>query len=134
MTLGTADQGCPDGWLRCRRLGRQKEEEEPRPREAAGYCSGRRNRDWDRNKRNKRPRPQGGNSGSCPVHPNSRHSAVECHEIIKLVKRVSERRKQTSKDGFPHLIVGPARRGPTTVMWLRETETSGISHSRETGT
>jgi hypothetical protein len=35
------------------------------------------------------------------VHPNSRHSASECREIIKLVKRVSERRKQTSKDGSP---------------------------------
>jgi hypothetical protein len=54
-----------------------------------------------RNKRNKRPRPQGGNSGSCPVHPNSRHSAAECSEIIKLAKRVSERREQTSKDGSP---------------------------------
>jgi hypothetical protein len=54
-----------------------------------------------RNERNKRPRPQGGNSGSCPVHPNSRHSAAECHEIIKLVKRVSERREQTFKDGSP---------------------------------
>jgi hypothetical protein len=43
--------------------------------------------------RNKRPRPQGGNSGTCPVHPNSRHSASECREIIKLVKRVSERRE-----------------------------------------
>jgi hypothetical protein len=42
---------------------------------------------------NKRPRPQGGNSGSCPVHPNSRHSASECYEIIKLAKRVSERRE-----------------------------------------
>jgi hypothetical protein len=41
--------------------------------------------------RNKRPRPQRGNSGSCPVHPNSRHSAVECSEIIDLVKRISER-------------------------------------------
>jgi hypothetical protein len=50
---------------------------------------------------NKRPRPQGGNSGSCPVHPNSRHSASECREIIKLAKRVSERREQTSKDGSP---------------------------------
>jgi hypothetical protein len=50
---------------------------------------------------NKRPRPQGGNSGSCPVHPNSRHSAAECHEIIKLAKRVSERREQSSKDGSP---------------------------------
>jgi hypothetical protein len=54
-----------------------------------------------RNKRNKRPRPQGGNSGSCPMHPNSRHSAAECREIIKLAKRVSERREQNSKDGSP---------------------------------
>jgi hypothetical protein len=29
------------------------------------------------NERNKHPRPQRGNSGSCPVHPNSRHSAAE---------------------------------------------------------
>jgi hypothetical protein len=35
------------------------------------------------------------------VHPNSRHSASECREIIKLMKRVSERREQTSKDGSP---------------------------------
>jgi hypothetical protein len=54
-----------------------------------------------RNERNKRPWPQGGNNGSCPVHPNSRHSASECREIIKLAKRVSERREQTSKDGSP---------------------------------
>jgi hypothetical protein len=54
-----------------------------------------------RNKRNKRPRSQRGNSGSCPVHPNSRHSATECREIIELAKRVSEQREQTSKDGSP---------------------------------
>jgi hypothetical protein len=35
------------------------------------------------------------------MHPNSRHSASECREIIKIVKRVSERREQTSKDGSP---------------------------------
>jgi hypothetical protein len=35
------------------------------------------------------------------VHPNSRHSTSECREIIKLVKRVSERREQSSKDGSP---------------------------------
>jgi hypothetical protein len=35
-----------------------------------------------RNERNKCPRPQGGNSGTCPVHPNSRHSAAKCREII----------------------------------------------------
>jgi hypothetical protein len=53
------------------------------------------------NERNKRPRPQRGNNGSCPVHPNSRHSAAECREIIELAKRVSERRERTSKDGSP---------------------------------
>jgi hypothetical protein len=51
--------------------------------------------------RNKCPRPQRGNSGSCPVHPNGHHSVVECHEIIDLVKHVSERREQSSKDGSP---------------------------------
>jgi hypothetical protein len=51
--------------------------------------------------RNKRPRPQRGNNGSCPVHPNGRHSATECREIIDLVKRVSERREKSSKDGSP---------------------------------
>jgi hypothetical protein len=51
--------------------------------------------------RNKCPRPQGGNNGSCPVHPSARHSASECREIIKLAKCVSERREQSSKDGSP---------------------------------
>jgi hypothetical protein len=54
---------------------------------------------------NKRPRPQRGSGGSCPVHPNGRHSVVECREIIDLAKRVSERiserREQSSKDGSP---------------------------------
>jgi hypothetical protein len=50
---------------------------------------------------NKSPRPQRGNSGSCPVHPNSRHSAAECCEIIDLVKRVSERREQSYRDDSP---------------------------------
>jgi hypothetical protein len=54
-----------------------------------------------RGKRNKRPRPQGGNGGSCPVHPNARHSASECREIIMLAKRVSERCEQSSKDASP---------------------------------
>jgi hypothetical protein len=51
--------------------------------------------------RNKRPRPQRGNSGSCPVHPNGRHSAAKCREIIDLAKRISERREQSSKDSSP---------------------------------
>jgi hypothetical protein len=54
-----------------------------------------------RGDRNKRPRLQRGNSGSCPVHPNSRHSPAECREIIDLAKRVSKRRKQSSKDNSP---------------------------------
>jgi hypothetical protein len=54
-----------------------------------------------RGDRNKRPRPQRGNSGSCPVHPNGRHSATECREIIDLAKRVSERSEQSFMDGSP---------------------------------
>jgi hypothetical protein len=50
---------------------------------------------------NKRPRPQKGNNGSCPVHPNGRHSATECLEIINLAKCISVRREQSSKDGSP---------------------------------
>jgi hypothetical protein len=50
---------------------------------------------------NKFPRPQRGNGGSCPVHPNGRHSAAECREIIDLTKRVSTRREQSSRDGSP---------------------------------
>jgi hypothetical protein len=46
MALGTTDWGCPDGWLGCRRLGRQKEEEEPWLREATVCRSGRRSCDW----------------------------------------------------------------------------------------
>jgi hypothetical protein len=54
-----------------------------------------------RNERNKRPQLQTGNSGPCPVHPNSRHSVVECREIIELAKRVSEQREQTTKYDSP---------------------------------
>jgi hypothetical protein len=47
------------------------------------------------------PWQQGSDSGPCPAHPNSRHSASECREILKLAKRISERREQASKDGSP---------------------------------
>jgi hypothetical protein len=54
-------------------------------------------------KRSKRPRPQGSSCGTCPVHPNSRHHAADCREIIKLARRISERREQSSKDvSSPH--------------------------------
>jgi hypothetical protein len=35
------------------------------------------------------------------VHPNARHNASECREIIKLAKRGSKRHEQSSKDGSP---------------------------------
>jgi hypothetical protein len=55
----------------------------------------------DRDERSKRPRQQGSDSGSCPVHPNARHSASECQEILKLAKHISERHEQASRDGSP---------------------------------
>jgi hypothetical protein len=54
-----------------------------------------------RGDRNKHPRPQRGNNDSCPVHPNGRHSAAECREIIDLAKCVNKRREQSSKDDSP---------------------------------
>jgi hypothetical protein len=44
------------------------------------------------------PRQQRGDPGSCPVHPGARHSAYECHEILKLAERVSKRCEQASMD------------------------------------
>jgi len=70
------------------------------------------------NAHGKRPRPQGGSGGSCPVHPTARHSAADCRDIQKLAKRVSGRREQASKDGSPHLVSGLARRKPPTVRPL----------------
>jgi hypothetical protein len=84
MALDATDRSRPNGRLRCRRLGREEEKEESRLREAAVCCSGRRSCDWGPKRRNKHPRPQRGNSGSYPVHPNSRHSVAECREIIEL--------------------------------------------------
>ncbi|WVZ79352.1 hypothetical protein U9M48_026941 [Paspalum notatum var. saurae] len=51
----------------------------------------------------KRPRQQARNSsGSCPVHPNSGHSAADCCEIQKLVqRRLNERRERPPRDDSP---------------------------------
>jgi hypothetical protein len=51
--------------------------------------------------RGKRPCPHGYNGDMCPVHPKSRHRAADCREIIKLARRVSERRELSLKDGTP---------------------------------
>jgi hypothetical protein len=83
----------------------------------------------DRSERNKRPWPQRGNSGSCPVHPNSHHSATECREITELAKRVSERREQTSRDGSPSRHRPGKERVDEGEVAAGE-RTSGISHPR----
>jgi hypothetical protein len=44
---------------------------------------------------------RGVTAAHAPMHPNGRHSAAECREIIDLAKRVSARRKQSSGDGSP---------------------------------
>jgi hypothetical protein len=46
------------------------------------------------------------------VHPNGRHSAAECREIIDLAKRVSERREQSYK-AVSIFIAERTRRLPT---------------------
>jgi hypothetical protein len=78
------------------------------------------------NERNKRPRPQGGNSGSCPVHPivsiapwsaarSSCSQSVSASDTSRLPRMA------------PHLVAGLARRGSTTERWPRENGTSGTS-------
>jgi hypothetical protein len=105
MALGPTNRSRPDRWLRRRpRDGKKKKKGRgyERPQSTALVVAAATGGQGDRNKRS---RPQRGSSGSCPVHPNSRHSAAECHEIIDLVKRVSERvserREQSSEDGSP---------------------------------
>ena len=95
MTLSPPRRRRQGWWLRGYRPGRWQEKEEQEPGSAAAAAAG------SQNAHGKRPRPQGGNRGSCPVHPTSRHSTVDCREIQKLAKRVSGRREQASKDGSP---------------------------------
>jgi hypothetical protein len=55
--------------------------------------------------------------------------ASECREIIKLAKRVSERRDRLPKMAR-HLVADLARRRSMKVTRPRENGTSGISHLR----
>jgi hypothetical protein len=101
MALGTIDRSRPDGWsgvITQDDKKKKKNHDHEKPPSAAPVVAA---ATGGRNEHNKRPQPQGGNNGSCHVHPNSRQSAAECREIIKLAKRVSERREQTSKDDSP---------------------------------
>jgi hypothetical protein len=101
MALDTTDRSYPDGWLGCRHPRWQQQQEEPRPREVAVCCFGRCSYDWGPERAWQAPMATGRQQWVMPVQPNSRHSASECREIIKLAKRGSERREQASKDGSP---------------------------------
>jgi hypothetical protein len=102
MALGPTNRGCLVGWLgyRPRDVNNKNKTPRhyPRARSTALVVAAAIGGQGDRNKR---PRSQKGSSGSCHMHPNSRHSATECREIINLAKCVSERREQSSKDGSP---------------------------------
>jgi hypothetical protein len=80
---------------------KKKKKKKNHGHEVVVCCSARRSRDWGPERVQQAPTTEGGNSGSCPMHPNGRHSAAECREIIELAKRVNEQREQTSKDGSP---------------------------------
>ena len=84
--------------LRDRKKKKKKDRDYQQPRSTALVVAAATGGQGDRNKRQ---RPQKGSSGSCPVHPHGRHSSTECHEIIDLANRVSERHEQSSKDGSP---------------------------------
>jgi hypothetical protein len=81
------------------------------------------------NERNKRPRPQRGNSGSCPVHP-------KVATVPRSATRSSSSRSASASGTSrlprlaPCLVAGLARRRSTMVMWPRKNGTSGISHLR----
>jgi hypothetical protein len=79
--------------------------------------------------RNKCPRPQRGNSGSCPMHP-----------MVAIAPR-SVARSSTSQIASasgasslprtaPHLVADLARKGSTTTRWPRLNGISSISHLR----
>jgi hypothetical protein len=102
LALGPTDRGCPDGGSGAvPRDGKKKKKKDRNHQKLRSIALVVAAATGGRGDHNKHPRPQRGNSGSCPVHPNGRHNTAECREIIDLVKRVSKRREQSSKDGSP---------------------------------
>jgi hypothetical protein len=95
---GAAQSGGSGAVPRDGKKKKKKDRDDQKPRSTALVVAATTGGQGDRNKC---PRPQRGNNGSCPMHPNGRHSVAECREIIDLAKRVSERREQSSKDGSP---------------------------------
>jgi hypothetical protein len=101
MALGPTNRGCPAGDSSAAPRDEKKKKKDrdyQKPRSTALVVAA---TTGGRGDHNKRPRPQRGSGGSCPVHPNGRRSAAECREIIDPTKRISERREQSSKDGSP---------------------------------
>jgi hypothetical protein len=102
MALGPTNQSCPVGWLgRCPPGGKKKKKKDRDYQKSRSTALVVAATTGGQGNCNKHPRPQRGNSSSCPVHPNGHHSAAECREIIDLEKRVSERREKSSKDDSP---------------------------------
>jgi hypothetical protein len=93
---GAAQLGGSGAVLQDRKKKKKKDRDYQRPRSTALVVAAATGGQGDHNKC---PQPQRGSISSCPVHPNGRHSAAECREIIDLAKRVSERREKSSKDG-----------------------------------
>jgi hypothetical protein len=132
MALGPTNRGCQLGGSGAvpqdGKKKKKKDRDYQKPRSTAlVVAAATRGRD----DRNKRPRPQKGSSGPCPVHPNGRHSAAECREIIDLAKRVNKQREQSSKDGSPPCR-RPGKEKVATARWPQLNGTSGTSHPKET--
>jgi hypothetical protein len=99
LALGPTNRGCPVGWLKCRpRDGRKKKKKDRDYQKSRSIALVVAAATGGRGDRNKRPRSQRGNSGSCPMHSYGRHCTAECREIIDLAKRVREQHEQSSKD------------------------------------
>jgi hypothetical protein len=82
------------------------------------------------NERNKRPRPQKGNNGSCPVHPNGRHITPQNVARSSSLPSASASGTSSLPTTAPHLVAVTARKESTTARWPRLNGTSGISHPR----
>jgi hypothetical protein len=82
-----------------------------------------------RNERNKRPRPQRGNIGSCPVHPTV---TIAPQSVARSSNSRSALASGASRPPgmAPHLVAGLARKGSTAARWPQENGTSGINRPR----
>jgi hypothetical protein len=84
-----------------------------------------------RGDRNKRPRPQRGNSGPRPVHPTD---ATTPRSVARSLtsRNASASGASSLTKMAPHLVADPAKKRWTMVRWPRLNGTSGISHPKGT--